>query len=103
VRSLGFKGQKEWRAWAASGKRPLNIPSNPEKIYAGKGWTNSGDWLGTGRIGTKQIGSGFLPYDEANTFVRALGLEGYEDWAAMKMTPQAVRQAACALGSRVTR
>jgi hypothetical protein len=82
VRRLDLKGQKEWRAWAASGKRPLNIPSNPEKIYAGNGWTNSGDWLGTGRIGTKQIGSGFLPYDEANDSVRPLGLKGYEGWAA---------------------
>ena len=82
VRRLGLKGQKEWRAWAASGKRPLNIPANPEKIYAGNGWTNCGDWLGTGRIGTKQIGSGFLPYDEANDSVRPLGLKGYEGWAA---------------------
>jgi hypothetical protein len=82
VRRLGLKDQKEWRAWAASDKRPLNIPSNPEKIYAGNGWTNSGDWLGTGRIGTKQIGSGFLPCDEANDSVRPLGLKGYEGWAA---------------------
>ena len=55
VRPLGLKGQKEWRAYGASGKRPLNIPANPDKVYAGNGWTNWGDWLGTGRW-HKQIG-----------------------------------------------
>ena len=48
VRHLGFKNVNEWRAYCKSGKRPPNIPATPHDVYAGKGWTNWGDWLGTG-------------------------------------------------------
>jgi 3-mercaptopyruvate sulfurtransferase SseA len=78
VRALGLKGTKEWLDYCKSGKRPLNIPANPQKAYAGKGWTNWGDWLGTGR---PSIGP-FLPYDEANAFVRPLGLMSTSQWFA---------------------
>jgi 3-mercaptopyruvate sulfurtransferase SseA len=78
VRALGLKGKKEWDAYCASGKRPLNIPSNPHQIYAGKGWKSSVDWLGAGR----HSNSGFLPYGEANDFVRPLGLKSAQEWYA---------------------
>ena len=79
VRPLGLKGETEWRAWAASGKRPPYIPSNPDQAYAGKGWTNWGDWLGT-RLRIR--GSDCLPYGEARAFVRALGLKNFKEWQA---------------------
>jgi hypothetical protein len=50
ARSLEFRNQKEWQKWATSGSRPNNIPSNPYKTYAEKGWVDWGDWLGTGNV-----------------------------------------------------
>ncbi|XRA96393.1 methyltransferase domain-containing protein [Pycnococcus provasolii] len=46
VRTLGLKSAEEWRAWSASGKRPHDIPSNPDRTYASSGWTSIGDFLG---------------------------------------------------------
>ena len=78
MRALGLKNNREWRAYCASGKRPPYIPANPEYVYAGKGWTNWGDWLGTAKIKPGSIP--FLPYEEANTFVRSLGLKSETQW-----------------------
>jgi hypothetical protein len=77
VRALGLKNAKEWLDYCKSGKRPLNIPANPQKAYASKSWTNSGDWLGTGN--TKNSS---LPFEEARAFVRGLGLKGGTEWKA---------------------
>ena len=68
ARHLGLKSAKEWRAYCASGKRPLNIPHIQKYSYAGKGWK-------TGATGSEPdfaeaIGD-YLPYDEA-TRLRAL-------------------------------
>ena len=79
VRPLGLKGVKEWAPYCASGKRPLNIPANPDKVYAGKGWKGWGDWLGTGRA---RSNGDFLPYDEGCASVRPLGLKSAKEWAA---------------------
>ena len=49
ARSLKLKNASEWRAFAASGKRLKDIPSNPSNTYRSKGWVAWGDWLGTGR------------------------------------------------------
>jgi hypothetical protein len=45
ARGLGLKNWHEWQAWAKSGKRPKDIPSNPREIYGVKGWVSHGDWL----------------------------------------------------------
>ena len=46
--SLGLRDQKEWVAFAKSGKRPADVPSNPQSTYRASGWRGYGDWLGTG-------------------------------------------------------
>ena len=46
VRTLGLKSAKEWEALSSSGKRPHDIPSNPQKTYKESGWTSWGDFLG---------------------------------------------------------
>ena len=43
---LGLKSQAEWREYCKSGKRPEDIPTNPNHKYAGSGWIGYGDWLG---------------------------------------------------------
>jgi Phage-integrase repeat unit len=79
VHSLGLKSQIEWRAYCASGKKPSNIPAAPHTYY-GNEWTGYGDWLGTGRLGSRN--RQFLTFKEAREFVRSLGLKSYDDWAA---------------------
>jgi hypothetical protein len=49
VRGLGLKSQAEWREYCKSGKKPEDIPSNPNHKYAGSGWIGYGDWLGYAR------------------------------------------------------
>jgi superfamily II DNA or RNA helicase len=75
ARSLGLKSQKEWNAYCRSGKKPADIPSNPEKIYAK--WAGSVDWLGAG----KRIGR-WRDFEEARAFVRSLGLKQWGEWKA---------------------
>ena len=43
---LKLKSQREWKEWSESGKRPQDIPSNPNIVYKGKGWKSWGDFLG---------------------------------------------------------
>ena len=47
VQKLGLTKQKDWRKWSVSEERPINIPSNPDTFYKGKGWISWPDWLGT--------------------------------------------------------
>jgi hypothetical protein len=56
ARSLGLKGEKEWRDFRKkkgnlpeNGSLPLDIPTNPNIIYAKTGWSGYADWLGTDR------------------------------------------------------
>jgi hypothetical protein len=54
VRLLGIRNLKEWHAYSKSGKRPNDIPANPNKIYKDE-WISLGDWLGTGSIANKTL------------------------------------------------
>lgn len=46
VHGLNLKSEKEWRVYCKSGKRPLNIPTNPHRTYRNSGWVSWRDWLG---------------------------------------------------------
>ena len=50
VHGLGLKSADEWRDYCKSGKKPADIPSNPDLTYAEAGWAGWGDWLGTGTV-----------------------------------------------------
>ena len=78
VRGLGLQSQAEWYDYCASGKKPLEIPSNPSNTYAGKGWVGVGDWLGTGTVAPflRQYRS----FKKARAFARSLGLNSVADW-----------------------
>jgi hypothetical protein len=78
TRSLGLKGSKEWFEWAKTNDRPSDIPASPRNAYKDAGWLNWADWLGTNN---KTPGSvTFLPFEEARTFARSLGLKGTKEW-----------------------
>ncbi len=77
VHSLGLKGQKDWRKYCKSGKKPEDIPANPHSTYK-KQFSGYGDWLGTGSIASRN--RKFKPFAEARKFIHSLQLRGGEDW-----------------------
>jgi superfamily II DNA or RNA helicase len=74
VRGLRLNSVAEWREYCASGQKPPDIPSAPERAYEGAGWASFPDWLGAGHARRHR---GFL---EARGFVHALGLKSRCDW-----------------------
>ena len=45
VRQQNLKSTPEWLNWSKK-HRPANVPSNPNKYYAGSGWKDFADWMG---------------------------------------------------------
>ena len=84
ARSLKFTRGIQWIEYCASGARPKDIPSNPNKAYPNE-WINMADWLGTNmRIHLKRTKEMFI---EQRAFVHSLKLKTifeYRDW---KKTP----------------
>jgi hypothetical protein len=81
ARSLKLKGGKEWQVHCKSGNNPDDIPSHPDRTYKNKGWTNWGDWLGTGTMASKNMkGDVFWPFKKARKFVRELKLKNTSAW-----------------------
>jgi hypothetical protein len=87
ARSLGLANRNEWNAFcrARSGKqraRPPDIPAAPHAVYANHGWLGYGDWLGTGRVHPSK--NHYRSYEEACTFVHALGIRTQAEWRAYR-------------------
>jgi hypothetical protein len=79
VRGLGLKSWDEWILYCKSGKKPDDIPSNPNRTYAGVGWAGWGDWLGYKAGARFRRGRSFK---NARTFVRSLKIKNSRDWLA---------------------
>lgn len=77
VRRLKLKSNKAWREYSKKDK-PLNIASQPDKIYKNYGWMGWGDFLGTNNISTQK--NKYLPFLEAKKFVQALNLKSNKEW-----------------------
>ena len=67
------------RDYCKSGKKPADIPANPDKTYAEAGWAGMGDWLGTGRLATHL--RQYRSFKKARAFVRRLGLKSQTEWS----------------------
>jgi hypothetical protein len=76
VRDLGLNSTIEWYEYCQSGKKPADIPSNPNMTYVNAGWTGYGDWLGTGRVHEKN----WRPYKGARDLARRLKLASEIEW-----------------------
>jgi hypothetical protein len=46
IHSLGLTS---WRSYIATGRKPIDIPCNPQFVYKNKGWVDMWDWLGIKR------------------------------------------------------
>jgi hypothetical protein len=77
VRSLGLKGQKEWKEYCKSGNKPEDIPVNFDQVYK-KEYNGSGDLLGTGFVAAKN--RKYRSFKESRNFVRSLNLKNHKDW-----------------------
>ncbi len=78
VRKLRLRNDHDWREYCKSGKKPENIPSNPDNTYFEKGWLGIGDWLGTNKIANAK--KKFLSFNEARAFCWNLNLRNYVEW-----------------------
>ena len=79
----------EWDIFAQSDKKPIGIPTNPDKTYD-KEWKNWADWLGSGKISTFTMTKIYLPFEEAQKEYQKLAkqyhLVGYSDWRRFAST-----------------
>lgn len=88
VHTLGLRSGKEWRGYCKGEFKDLpplpdDIPTAPDYVYKGEYKTIS-DWLGYQRKIKPKRGAkledNWMPFDEARTFVRNLGLKSSNEW-----------------------
>jgi len=88
VQSLNLKGKSDHQSWVASGKKPHEIPAQPDRFYKNQGWVSWGDYLGTGNVAFKNLQ--FRNYDDASNFVHQLKIQSsleYVKWAKTSERP----------------
>ena len=78
VQKLNLKSRTAWREYRKSGKKPDNIPSNPEIIYKNKGWKNISDFLGTGTISPRD--KVFRSFEDVKKFAQSQKIKSQREW-----------------------
>lgn len=78
VRGLGLKNVNEWKEFAQSDLRPVDIPYIPERTYSDE-WVSYADWLGSSNVGRKKSDL-FLPFEDAREIIRKLNLKTSTNW-----------------------
>mmetsp|Transcript_35253 Transcript_35253/g.67393 ORF Transcript_35253/g.67393 Transcript_35253/m.67393 type:complete len:213 (-) Transcript_35253:216-854(-) len=70
---LCFDSREQWDEWVDEGKKSPYLgpymPSDPEAMYAGEGWTDWEDFLGVP-----------FPFETAREHARGLGLSSIQEW-----------------------
>ena len=89
VQNLGLQTLEDWKEYCKSGKKPKEIPTNPNRTYKEE-WTRWGDWLGNDKITNQEIYQNYLPWKEAKPIYRKLGgkygLNNRADWKKFSKT-----------------
>jgi superfamily II DNA or RNA helicase len=86
ARKLRLKSLADWVSFCRGAMprlehKPADIPSNPQKTYADKGWKGYGDWLGTGTIAPRlRARLLYRPFRQARAFARKLKLKNTTEW-----------------------
>jgi hypothetical protein len=78
VRKLNIKDNKAWREYCTSSRRPIDIPTNPNTVYANRGWLGWGDWLGTEN--TSNAKRKFVAFEKAREYARSLNMKDQKAW-----------------------
>ena len=76
-RGLKLKNTDEWKKLKLS-ELPEGIPKNPHHVYKESGWTDWVDFLNTDNI--RRGGINYMPYKDAENFVRNLALTSAKEW-----------------------
>lgn len=72
ARTLLLNSEKQWRSFCAYGRKPDDIPHNPDQVYKKSGgWESWADFLGAGRERRKLT----ITYNEAKEVVRLLNIK----------------------------
>jgi hypothetical protein len=74
VHGLHLPNAREWKRYYRSGQKYARLPTDPDRTYRGKGWTNWYDWLGT--VPPEEPFS----FEEARAFVHELRLRNWTAW-----------------------
>src|SRR5206468_8926735 len=77
VHSLGIHSIREWLEYIKLGKKPPEIPSNPDNYYK-KEWKNWGDWFGTGTVAPRD--RVYRSFEHARIYVHSLALRSQSEW-----------------------
>jgi hypothetical protein len=78
VRGLDLKSRAKWKEYYQSDRRPPDIPTNPNVVYAQEAWISMGDWLGTGTIATHL--REYLAFNEGRNVARSLNSKSQAEW-----------------------
>lgn len=79
VRNLNLYSFEEWKEYSKSDKKPIEIPTNPQKIYKDK-WISFSDFLGTGRLSPTAVGQNFWPFEKAKEYIKGLNIKSKNDY-----------------------
>ena len=80
---IKLSSTKDWILWRknelpSKGFRPNDIPTNPNTVYKGNGFTTLGDFLGVDD--SKYTMKEYLSYEQSKLFASKLGLRGIKEW-----------------------
>jgi hypothetical protein len=73
ARDLHFKTGKDYQA-----NRPTNLPYAPHYTYRNAGWTNWGDFLGTGSVASAQKGSQFHSFEKGTRSEQTIRVQEFD-------------------------
>jgi hypothetical protein len=79
TRSLNLKSRTEWDEYCKSNTLPPNTSSRPDHVYKNKGWTDWGDFLGTGTVAS--FNKAFRSFEKTQEFAKSLGIQTWKEWA----------------------
>ena len=84
VHKLKLENGERWKEYCKSGKKPLNIPSNPHVTYKNIGWINISDWLNSKNNSQNR---GFLTYLELKEHIKKFNITSIVDWKVFCGSP----------------
>jgi len=77
--TLNLENKKDWKKFVKAKKHPKDIPTDPQSSYKNKGWTDWGDFLGTGNIAS--YNRKYKSYKLARKYVISLKIDSKGNWA----------------------
>nr|AIF07963.1 hypothetical protein [uncultured marine thaumarchaeote KM3_25_G08] len=75
VQKLKLKTVDEWKKYCRSGKKPENIPANPQSVYKTKGWIG---WYSF--LGKKNNPANFISFSKSRKWARDSNIESANQW-----------------------